>query len=144
MPYATQDDLVPERISLADLTELTSDTDDDGPDPDVVNGSLATASALVDSYCGQRYQTPLHPSAVITEITADICIYRLASRRRDTKPSETWTQNYTNAMVFLKDISAGRATLDQPAVAQPQGSSSDVTTSRHRQTFDDCHLKGFC
>ena len=144
MPYATQDDLVPLRITLADLTELTSDDDVSGPDAGVVASALTTASAIVDSYCAQRYQTPLQVSAIITNVTADIALYQLASRRRDTKPTETWTQNYTNAMLLLRDISAGKASLDQPATAQPQGSSSDVTTPSYRQTFDDCNLKGFC
>jgi phage gp36-like protein len=144
MAYATQDDLVPMRITLGDLTELTADDDSEGPDESVVNAALATASATVDSYCAQRYQTPLQASNVITNLTADLALYDLASRRRDTKPTETWTQRYQQAMALLKDISAGRASLDQPAAAQPQGSSADVTVPRRRQTFDDCHLKGFC
>ncbi len=145
MPYAAQTDLVPARLTLGDLTELTSDTDAAGPDPVVVGTALTNASAKVDGYCGQRYQIPLQPSIMVTEIVCDLAIYDLASRRRETKPTETMAERYQQAMSLLRDIASGKASLDQPpANTTPQGSSADVTLSPRRQTFDDCNLRGFC
>ena len=142
MAYATQADLVPLRITLGDLAELTSD--DETPDATVVQGALDDASSLVDSYCGKRFATPLQSSRFLTKLTCDIAIYNLASNRRDTKPTETWTENYQQALKFLRDVSNGDATIPSPAVgAQPQGSSADVTTSCKPQVFSDDNLRSF-
>jgi phage gp36-like protein len=143
MAYATQDDLVPLRMTVGDLAELTSETDT--PDPLVVQAALDEASGRVDSYCGQRYKTPLQTSVLVKSMTLDIAIYILQTRRRDTKLTETVTQNFNFAMSMLRDVSTGKASLDTPAnAAEPQSSSSGVTVTGKRQIFDECNLKGFC
>ncbi len=148
MAYATQADIVPARMTLGDLAELTTDADDPNPAQTmgiVVGGALNDASALVDSYCGQRYQTPMQASGLVKQMVIDLAIYNMASNRRDTKPNETWTQRRDQAMSYLRDVSVGKASLDQPSTAAaPQTSSADVTTPTRRQTFDDDHLRGFC
>ncbi len=150
MPYATQDDLVPLRMTLQDLVELTDDsTSDDDPGAGQVNaaivtGALTEASARIDSYCRQRYLTPLQPSDTIKGIALDITVYLLFTRRRTTKPNETVAQRYNDAVKFLQDIAAGHASLDQPATAaEPQMGSSSATVTAKRQTFDEHHLSGW-
>jgi phage gp36-like protein len=165
MAYATQADLVPARLSLGDLIELTSDAGNlniaalqaafvdpsTTTDPNilailtVVQAALDKASATVDAYCGQRYQTPLQLSVLVVEITVDLALFELAKRRRDTRPNETWTEAKDMAMKLLADVSNGRASLDQPVNATaPQTSSADVTVTHERQRFDDRNLRGFC
>lgn len=142
MSYATQADIVPLRMTQEDLAELTSETDE--ADATVVSAALDEASSIVDSYCGQRYRTPLQASGLVKTITVDLAIYALGTRRREISPKETWAIKRDQAIALLKDVASGKASLDQPATALPQSSSADVTITSERQTFDDCNLRGFC
>ena len=150
MPYATQDDLVPLRMTQQELVDLTDDTTSDDQDgaglvnPVIVDGCLAEASARIDSYCRQRYVTPLQPSDTIKGITLDIAQYLLFTRRRTTKPNETVGERYLAAIAFLKDVAAGRASLDQPiTAATPQSGSGGATVTQCPQRFSDENLSGW-
>lgn len=143
MAYATQSDLVPLRLTQKDLTELTVDVPSGDPATDaavtasVTSAALEEASGRVDSYCRARYVTPLQQSDDVKALTLDIAVYVLLSRRRTTKISETVQQRFDQAIAFLKDISAVKASLDQPASAQvPQSSTAGPQISER-----DCHLR---
>jgi phage gp36-like protein len=150
LPYATQADLVPLRMPLRDLIDLTDDTESDS-DPNagqvntaIVDAAFTEASARIDSYCRQRYITPLQPSDTIKGITLDIAEYLLFTRRRTTKINETVAERYEAAIAFLKDIAAGNASLDQPATAAlPQSSSGEATVTEIPQRFSDDNLTGW-
>src|SRR5260370_41957827 len=100
MPYATQADLVPLRMTQQELVDLTDDTTSGTQagagmvNAAIVAACLVEASATVDSYCRQRYTTPLQPSDVIKARTLDITQYLLFTRRRTTKPNETVGERY--------------------------------------------------
>lgn len=150
MPYATQDDLVPLRMTPAELVQLTDDSETDA-DPSagqvnvaIVTGALTEASARIDSFCRQRYITPLQPSDTIKGLTLDIAQYLLFTRRRTTKPNETVAERYLDAISFLKDIASGKASLDQPVGAtQPQVSSGEALVTQTPQSFSDENLCGW-
>ncbi|MGH2344655.1 MAG: gp436 family protein [Chloroflexota bacterium] len=146
MAYATQDDLVPLRLTQKDLIELTDDDDTGAVNADIVTAALTEASGRVESYCRARYVTPLQQSEDLKSLTLDIAIYLLFSRRRETRIGETVQQRYDNAIAFLKDISSGKASLDQPATAAaPQGSLAGPEISNKDQNlrFSDCQIEGF-
>lgn len=142
MAYATQTDLL-QRMTLKQLTELTTD-DGDGPDPaTIVAGVLAEASGKVDGYCRNKYATPLQASAEVTAITRDIAVYELFSRRPQ-KMSETVRQRFEDAMKLLRDISNGNATLDQPVGDTPQTISAGPVLPRHNDLrFKERNIEGF-
>ena len=150
MAYATQDDLVPVRLTLDELVQLTDDSTSD-VDPGagqvntaIVDAIMAEASGRVDGYCRQRYQTPLQPSEIVKGLTLDIAEFLLFTRRRTTKTSETVRQRYEDAIAFLKDIAAGKASLDQPAnAAQPQSTSGEALVTSRPQSFSDDNLQGW-
>lgn len=150
MAYATQADLVPLRMTAGELVELTDDSETDS-DPGagevntvIVDGALAEASARIDSYCRQRYVTPLQPSDTIKGLTLDIAQYLLFTRRRTTKPNETVGERYLDAISFLKDIASGKASLDQPVGStQPQSSSGEALVTSTPQSFSDDNLMGW-
>ena len=145
MAYATQADLVPLRMTEKDLTELTDDAGAGAIDSTIVDAALAEASGLVDSYCRGRYQTPLQANQNIVSLTLDIAVYVLFKRRRETRMAETVQTAYTGAIAFLKDISASKASLDQPSGAAPQSSTAGPQHSRldGELAFRAEHLKGF-
>lgn len=152
MAYATQSDLIPLRMTQKDLTELTVDMPSGNPTADaattasITSAALEEASGRVDSYCRARYVTPLQQSDDVKALTLDIAIYLLFSRRRTTKITETVQQRFDQAIQFLKDISAVRASLDQPASAQtPQGSLAGPEVSKRDECliFRDKNIEGF-
>ncbi len=152
MAYAAQTDLIPLRMSQKDATELTVDVPTGDPTIDgavtasIVAGALEEASGKVDSYCRGRYVTPLQQSDDVTGLTLDIAVYLLFSRRRTTSANETVQERYNQAIAFLRDISAGKASLDQPAGAPtPQSSLAgpEISCKDRHLTFSECNLKGF-
>lgn len=145
MAYATQDDLVPLRLTEAELIQLTDDTKSGVVNPDVVAKALEEASGRVDSYCRGRYITPLQQSDIVKGFTLDITVYLLFSRRRNVKMAETIRQRYEDAIAFLKDIASSKASIDQPGTAQiPQTSSgSPVISPNVKPKFDPCNTKGW-
>ena len=152
MAYAAQSDLVPLRMTQAELTQLCLDVPSGNPATDaatvasVASAALEEASGKVDSYCRARYQTPLQVGDDVKGLTLDIAVYLLFSRRRNAKMTETIRTRYEDAVSFLKDIAAARAALDQPASqATPQTSVSGPEISRRdwHLRFDDRDIEGF-
>jgi phage gp36-like protein len=108
---------------------------------------LEEASGTVDSYCRGRYVTPLAPSDMVTARTLDIAVYLLFSRRRGgLQPTELVRQRYEDAIAFLKDVAAAKASLDQPAtqqVAQTSTAGPEISDRDRHLKFDDHNIEGF-
>jgi phage gp36-like protein len=97
----------------------------------------------VDSYCRQRYQTPLQAGDDVKGKTLDIAVWLLFRRRRNAKNGEIIRQAYEDAIAFLGQVSTGKATLDQPVGSTPQTADSSVQKSTKRLVFDEHQLEGF-
>jgi phage gp36-like protein len=142
MPYLTQADLL-QRVTLKQLTQLTDDTAAGIPDATVVNGVLEEASGKVDGYCRDKYATPLQASDQVTAIARDIAVYLLFSRR----PGQISTdvrQRYEDAISLLKDISTGKAVLDQPVGNAPQTiNAGPVLPKCNKLRFTEHNIDGF-
>ena len=150
MAYATQADLVPLRITQKELVELTDDAKTGAVNAALVTAALEEASGKVDSYCRNRYTTPLQASDSVKGLTLDIATWLLFSRRRNMKMNETIQSRYAEAMKFLNDISTGKAQLDQPVGDTPQQSGAGPVIASSRQVpvdhdlrFRDEELKGY-
>jgi phage gp36-like protein len=147
MAYAAQSDLVPLRITQTELVQLTCDDTSATVNAAVVSAVLEEASGTVDSYCRSRYVTPLQPSDMVTARTLDIAVYLLFSRRRGgLQPTELVRQRYEDAIAFLKDVAACKASLDQPAtqqVAQSSTAGPEISRRDHHLRFKDSKIEGF-
>ncbi len=146
MAYATQDDLVPTRLTITELVQLTCDDDSKQVNPDVVSAVLDEASGLVDSYCRNRYVTPLQPSQDVKGKTIDIALYLLFKRRRNAKMGEIVRQSYEDAIAFLKAVAGAKASLDQPVNSvTPQVSAAGPKISQRdrRLRFSDRETGGY-
>lgn len=109
--YCTLDDLTA-RFGLDEL-KANADRDLDGTvDQAVVDAAIAAATATIDSYIGTRYALPLAtvPSAV-QKVCEDLARYELHT----VEPTKLVTDKRDQAIAWLKDIAAGRASLDVPA-----------------------------
>jgi phage gp36-like protein len=119
--YCTADDLLLPGEALAELQDAD------------VERAITTASAEADSYLSSRWTLPLKPPsgdvdnpewpADLVNAVAQIATYR-AMARRGYAPmagqNDSIYQGYKDAKAFLKDVSAGTATL------QVAGSSTDA------------------
>jgi phage gp36-like protein len=143
LPYAVQADLSPRRIPNTELVQLTDDTNSP---PTTINAQVVTdilteSSALIDSYCRSRYNVPLQASDQVKGLCLDIAEYKLYLRRKRVKPDVR--QSYEDALAFLKDVAGGKAALDQPVSATPQGTSNDVQVTTQKEVFGADNLEGF-
>lgn len=141
MAYATIEDLVPALIDNRTAAELTRDDGRDEPDTAVIDRVLTEASALVDSYCRRRYTVPMQPSEQIRSLTLSIARYKLFLRRRRV-PDEI-NRDYDDAMQQLRDISNGKASLDQPTGEQAQSANDGVVETSRPEVFSNSNLEGF-
>jgi len=140
--YIVQADVVPRRLTEKELVELTDDAGTGEVDSTVVAQILNEASGKIDSYVAGKYTLPLAVTEQVKGLAVDIAAFLLFQRRRRMQP-EIQTA-YEEAMKFLKDVSAGRATLDQAALLQR--SEMDVKKRDHTtdpEAFDNTKLEGF-
>lgn len=141
MPYAVQADITPARITQAILAQLTDDTGGGQVNAAVVTAELTAAAGIIDSYCRQRYTTPLQTSEMVKRLNVDIAVYLLFVRKD--RVSDSVKQTYLDAIAFLKDVASGRASLDQPAGATPQTSGGAPVVTEVEEKFSDENLDGF-
>lgn len=103
--YATTTDLQTFGLPAAALTPVST------PDQ---NNALIAASALADSYLGQRFRLPLSSWGTdITKAAAEIAAY-LVMKKRGWSPgaadAEQIREAYDDALKWLRDVGQGKAT----------------------------------
>lgn len=130
MPYAAQTDLE-NAFTAAEIAQLIAGGRD-------VAGACDAASQEADSYLATRYAVPLSVPAPehLVQAVCDIARYRLYAGAADTE-----VQNrYTQAVAWLKDVSAGRALLPGVPLAAGEGSltpgQSPVRYGQAASNFD--------
>lgn len=140
MAYSTQDDIL-EQIDEAVLIQLT-DPDGAAIDADVVTRAIEDADATIDSYCQGRYTVPLSPVPdKIRQISVDIAIYNLFSRRGDAAP-EVRKDRHKEAVRFLERVSDGKIKLGAATPAQ-SNTPDTVNISSNDRIFDRDKMSGF-
>jgi phage gp36-like protein len=140
MSYATQADLE-KRIPVRELIQLTDDEKLGVVNAARITEALEIASSTIDSYAGTKYAIPLQTSVKVRDLCVDLAAWCLEKRRarirKDTQKA------YEAAIGFLKDLSASRATLDQPTGASPQTGAGELKATEEEQVFSDDHLRGY-
>jgi len=110
MAYSTQADIL-EQVEENLLIRLTDDANSGAIDPDKVTRAIADADATINAYCQGRYTMPLSPVPdKIRQVSVDIAIYNLYSRRGDSAP-ETRKERHQAAIRFLERVNDGKITL---------------------------------
>ena len=109
--YCTIDDLFT-RIDKKVLINLSNDTfPAETVDLQRINETIEIADDIINSALRNRYQLPLVSTPkIITQISADIVIYRLYSRRPQDIP-KNYVQNFELAISILKDLQNGTKVL---------------------------------
>lgn len=93
-----------------------------------LNQALADADSDIDGYVATRYSVPLEPvPAVITRLACDLARYYLY----DDQATETIQKRRDSAQAVLRDISAGKVSLGDPASPAPQGGTVEMSSPEH-------------
>ncbi len=142
MAYCTLND-IRNQMSDDDLLMITDDDDLGIVDEALVTRAIADADAEIDGYAGTRYSTPLSTAtAMVRKVSVDIAIFNLWGRK-SMGPPENVKARYSNAVRFLKDVSAGRVSLGANA-PEPQTSGGPASTkTKDDRIFTADTLKNF-
>jgi len=103
--------------------------------------AIEAASADIDAYARGRYATPLATSVKVKQLARALTVWYLDQRRLQIRP--TTQTAYDAAMVFLNDLAAGRAQLDQPVGAPAQSDAQQVRTTEKEEVFSADNLDKF-
>lgn len=138
MAYCTIEKLV-SRFGEAELLRIADRDRDDEIDTNVVQEALDDASEEIDAYISTRYSVPMNPvPALLERLCADIARYRLY----DENPLEEVENRYKQAVLTLRDISNGRASLKGPNADIASGDVL-VTHTDEDRLFTMDSMRGF-
>lgn len=141
MPYSTQADIL-NRMTQQELVQLTDDAGTGVVDAAKVDAAIAAADSLIDAYAGARYALPLASSEQVRTLSVDLAIFELEKRRRRIR--DVTQQARDQALAFLRDVAAGRATLEQAATPQAAEASAEKPDRQAQpRVFENDKLDGF-
>lgn len=115
--YATQQDII--ELYGSDELHLAFDRDGSGTvDPGAVDAALQRAGDEIDTYLAAVVELPLATvPAVLKQLCVDIALYKGSVGPAQTDEKRT---RYEDATRLLRDLAAGRASLNLPAREQPE------------------------
>ncbi len=132
MAYSTKAD-IQKVLSDATLAQLTDHQNGTTIDDTKITQAIDDADELIDAYLRGRYTLPFSSTpTVVKQISVDIAIFNLYSKRPEREMPETIRTRYRDALRLLADIQSGKATLADASgvVAEP----GEYTTNK---TDDD-------
>lgn len=121
MSYVTKQQLI-DAFGADELVRITDHAGADDIDDDVLAAAIANAERVANSYLAPRYPLPLAQGLVdgsaLPYQVGNVVRYFLYGAR----PTEEVESRYEEAIAWLKDLAAGRASLGETdAVATPAG-----------------------
>lgn len=123
MPYATLTDML-KRFNDEGMAILAGD-EDDVLNEAKINASLSAATEEADSYLRARVRLPLSTiPEVLVGYVCDLARYRLADTEENR--SETIIARRADALNWLKDVAAGRASLPATTLDSSETSSPSI------------------
>lgn len=148
MAYSTVEDLkaiIPEQhlINLTNDSALASEIN-----TIKINDAIEYADELINSYLRNKYVLPLKfIPQIIVQLSSDIAVYRLYSRRPQELPKHIQT-NYDEAKKILEKIQKEQILLDLPSEHPNQEVTKSANMIKTNKTasskmFSDSFLKGF-
>lgn len=131
MAYAVVDDIL---RRYNPITTMLGTGTMDISTVDIASIYIADGESIINGYLGKRYLIPLQSEPILTDICADIAIYRTLRDRAPRIPEFMQTR-YTDAMDLLKAISSGDMILNS--------SSQAVNTAGDQEAWSNVIDPGF-
>lgn len=142
--YNAKADILGE-VAERTLIQLTDDEKLGTVNDDRITSALTRSAAMIDGYCGKRYEVPFDPSLgfmdFIKSLDLDIAIYNLFSRKENVP--ENRKDRYKNAEKTLVQIAEGKVTLGAADKKPEVFSSATPEVLSGGRTFSRNSLKGF-
>jgi phage gp36-like protein len=108
-------DIVPVRISLEQLRQLTGESETIVIQP-VIDEAIRWADDHINSYAGKKYIVPMNPvPSKARTLSADLATFKLFEKRAMETGGEVpdvYRKMFDNADKFLQNVAAGRAVID--------------------------------
>lgn len=135
--YAAPSD-IRERVPEEVLVQLTDDPQAGETDAIIVREALRWADSVINGFLCRRYTLPFaQPHSVLGEISADIAVYHLYSRRMDVVP-EVWEKRWEFWRKWLEDVAKGDLSLGDDA-----DTAGSLLVSGPRQEFTESVLDSY-
>ncbi len=133
MAYATAAELS-DHLGVDRYTDLADRDQDGSVDSAAVAQALTSASSIADSYV-TRYLPIATAPRMLVDAVLEIAVYKLAGNRATTDER----QRYEDAIAWLKDVAAKRASLPLPEGDLPRPGGDVIVDAppaqfRHAQT----------
>ncbi|TAK63654.1 MAG: DUF1320 domain-containing protein [Bacteroidetes bacterium] len=141
MAYSTKADIL-SYCSPEELAQLSSEQGDIVDDK-VVGKAITDADSEIDSYLAVRFTVPVSPTpARVNQLSSQIALYNLYSRRPAITMNDTVETNYNNAVKFLQKVSEGSASIgiDPPPAAT---STPKVKLTTGDRNFSNDKMTGY-
>lgn len=147
MPYLETQDLIDE-LGEVTLVQLTDDAGTDEINDARIQKAIEFARGTFDSYARSRYPIPVPVTPVVKGLNLDLAVFHLyKSRTSVAEGVYTVKKNAADeALKMLKDIAAGKASLDVPAAeetTETPGNPDRILTNASHAKFNDAALKSF-
>ena len=147
MAYLEVQDLTDE-LGEQTLIQLTDDEGTEQINEARVLKAIEYAKGVFDSYARNRYTLPVPVTPMVKALNLDLAVFHLyKSRTSVAEGIYTVRKNAADeAMKLLKDIAAGKAALDVPAVQESEELPSTpdrILTNAGSNKFTDDTLRGF-
>lgn len=147
MAYITLQN-VSDRLGEEMLVQLTDNAGTGEVDANIVNDAIEAAQGEFESYLRTRYSLPVPSTPLVRQLNLKLAIFTLFENRAtlDEGIYKVHQNAYNNAITRLKDIAAGKAALDVPAIEETKenpATSDEILTNASRSKFTDAKLSGF-
>ena len=136
---------IQQRVSSDTLIQLTDDTGSGEIDSPKVTTAISWADEIIDGYIRGRYTLPLAQTpGLIKNLSIELAVYWLYSRRMTTEIPESITNIYKDSLKILSDIQKGSVSIGVNEVKTPKASADYVSsTSLNQQVFSKEVLDNF-
>lgn len=136
---------IQQRVSSDTLIQLTDDTGSGEIDSPKVTTAISWADEIIDGYIRGRYTLPLAQTpGLIKNLSIELAVYWLYSRRMTTEIPESITNIYKDSLKILSDIQKGSVSIGVNEVQTPKASADYVSsTSLNQQVFSKEVLDNF-
>lgn len=136
MSYSVLED-IQIRISENILIQLTDDTDSGAVDSSKVEAAVEWADEIIDGYIRGRYTLPLTEiPGLIRNISVDLAIYRLYTRRMTADIPESITNIFKSSLKILSDIQTNKVSIGINEVQTPKSKPTyTFRTTLNQQIF---------
>ena len=138
--YATTADLI-QRFGQDEIEVLAPTANVEAIDAAKVETAITDASAEMNSYLASKYNVPVQDqSNVLIAVCCDLTRYHLCT----IQPTDEVTQRYQQRIAWLRDISLGRAHLNQISQTPSSGKLAvSISRTSADRLFNQDTLKGF-